>query len=207
MMSPGVRDDVARGPVPRWRNDLWHSVTGQSTARSRRGEAQQADFEQSEALRRDSTSAAAGADVIEAAGAYGGACRGTVIILLAAAADHGVGRGAVDALNAAGKAAFGIVGISGLILALLYLFIRDYKTSRSRPTPMLSVHRLGPSWFRSIVFSRTARWVCISAAAQLIAVSALWSWLHCDLQEVRSTRSFSLGSRSRNNFRPSSIRV
>ena len=30
---------------------------------------------------------------------------------------------------------------------------------------------------RSIFASRTARWVCVGAAAQLIALSALWSWL------------------------------
>ena len=30
---------------------------------------------------------------------------------------------------------------------------------------------------RTILVSRTVRWVCIGTAAQLIAVSALWSWL------------------------------
>ena len=31
--------------------------------------------------------------------------------------------------------------------------------------------------FRSIFGSRTVRWVCVGAAAQLIALSALWAWL------------------------------
>jgi len=75
------------------------------------------------------------------------------------------------------KAAFGIVGIPGLVLALLYLLVRDYQTvgvnigPAERPAPTQS------EMIRTILFSRTVRWICTGAAAQLIAVSALWSWL------------------------------
>jgi Sugar phosphate permease len=61
---------------------------------------------------------------------------------------------------------------------LLYLQVRDYKTVEVDPadkaaTRMATAGRL----FRSMFRSRTARWVCIGAAAQLIALSALWAWL------------------------------
>jgi MFS family permease len=75
------------------------------------------------------------------------------------------------------KAAFGIVGIPGLVLALLYLFVRDYKTIAVRTNANDVNASTRSEMVRSIVYSRTVRWVCIGAAAQLIAVSALWAWL------------------------------
>src|SRR5262249_16362648 len=75
------------------------------------------------------------------------------------------------------KAAFGVVGFPGLILALLYLFVRDYKTIGVKDSANDPLAPTRSEMVRTIVFSRTVRWVCIGAAAQLIAVSALWSWL------------------------------
>jgi fucose permease len=71
-------------------------------------------------------------------------------------------------------AAFGVVGIPGLVIALLYLFVRDYRTVATETGSAASSRR---SMISSIVRSATVRWVCIGAAAELIAVSALWSWL------------------------------
>ena len=76
------------------------------------------------------------------------------------------------------QTAFGIVGLPGLILALLYIFVRDYKTVAVAGASAGDTHApTRSSMVRTILVSRTVRWVCIGAAAQLIAVSALWSWL------------------------------
>ena len=75
------------------------------------------------------------------------------------------------------KAAFGIVGIPGLVLALLYLLVRDYKTVGADVGPADTPAPTQSQMIRTILFSRTVRWICIGAAAQLFAVSALWSWL------------------------------
>jgi MFS family permease len=75
------------------------------------------------------------------------------------------------------KAAFGVVGFPGLVLALLYLLVRDYKTVAVKAGANDANAARRSEMVRSIAFSRTVRWVCIGSAAQLIVVSALWSWL------------------------------
>jgi MFS transporter, Spinster family, sphingosine-1-phosphate transporter len=88
----------------------------------------------------------------------------------------GVILGGVIASRFGWQAAFGIVGIPGLIVALLYLLVRDYKTVEVKSaTPAEAPTRR--ELFGSIFCSRTVRWICIGAAAQLITISALWSWL------------------------------
>jgi MFS transporter, Spinster family, sphingosine-1-phosphate transporter len=94
----------------------------------------------------------------------------------------GVILGGVIATRWGWQAAFGIVGIPGLIVAILYLFVRDYETVKTAPANMSAMagatalpSRGEMVW--SIFRSRTVRWVCIGAAAQLITLSALWSWL------------------------------
>ncbi|MBV8455207.1 MAG: MFS transporter, partial [Acetobacteraceae bacterium] len=80
------------------------------------------------------------------------------------------------------KAGFGVVGIPGLILALLYVFVRDYKTveaanAANSPAPGTVAAANRGEMIRSILRSKTVRWFCLGGAAQLISVSALWSWL------------------------------
>lgn len=88
----------------------------------------------------------------------------------------GVILGGVIASRFGWQAAFGVVGIPGLIIALLYLFVRDYRTVEvNSATPGDSPSRR--ELFVSIFRSWTVRWICIGAAAELIAMSALWSWL------------------------------
>jgi MFS transporter, Spinster family, sphingosine-1-phosphate transporter len=99
----------------------------------------------------------------------------------------GVILGGVIAAQWGWQAAFGIVGIPGLVLALMYLFVRDYKTVSvsGRNPASFGAGLLGRgALFKSIFRSRTARWVCIGAAAQLIARSALWSWLPSYLNRI-----------------------
>jgi len=85
------------------------------------------------------------------------------------------------------RAAFGIVGIPGLVLALLYLGVRDYRTVALTPR-IEEATRSTRGTARAIVArlmrSRTLLWVCIAAPAQLILVSAIWAWLPSYLNRV-----------------------
>ncbi|CAE6844766.1 MFS transporter [Paraburkholderia domus] len=92
----------------------------------------------------------------------------------------GVVLGGMIAARWGWKAAFGVVGVPGLVLALLYLFVRDYKTVALTPSPNQATHSLGGTLkhiFVAMARTRTLLWVCVGAAAQLITVSAMWSWL------------------------------
>lgn len=87
------------------------------------------------------------------------------------------------------KAAFGVVGIPGLILSLLYLLVRDYKTPVLTPklgavtqTTAGTIKHI----FATLRRTRTLLWVCIGAAMQLIVVSAIWSWLPSFLNRFHS---------------------
>jgi MFS family permease len=78
------------------------------------------------------------------------------------------------------KAAFGVVGIPGLVLALLYLFVKDYKTVELTPRleqARQSAGSVARHIVRVLTRSRTMLWVCIGAPAQLIVVSSVWAWL------------------------------
>ncbi|MFM0115228.1 MFS transporter [Paraburkholderia nemoris] len=92
----------------------------------------------------------------------------------------GVVLGGMIAARWGWKAAFGVVGVPGLVLALLYLFVRDYKTVALTPSPNQATQSLGGTLkhiFVAMARTRTLLWVCVGAAAQLITVSAMWSWL------------------------------
>ena len=99
----------------------------------------------------------------------------------------GVLLGGVIAARWGWQAAFGVVGVPGLLLALLYLKVRDYHTVEMTPALDAKRRSMGGT-IRHIVKvlarSRTMLWVCIGGAAQLIVVSALWSWLPSFLNRV-----------------------
>lgn len=110
--------------------------------------------------------------------------RGTLMGALFAAGSLGsvlgVVLGGVVSSRWGWKAAFGVVGLPGLVLALLYLFVRDYKTVELAPQR----NQIKPSLsgtlrhiFGSLAATPTLLWVCAAAAMQLIVVSAIWSWL------------------------------
>jgi len=78
------------------------------------------------------------------------------------------------------QAAFGVVGFPGLVLALLYLFVKDYRTAdlvadegSVRRDAVATAKQIA----RSIFKPKTMLWVCLGGAAQLIVVSTLWAWL------------------------------
>jgi MFS transporter, Spinster family, sphingosine-1-phosphate transporter len=92
----------------------------------------------------------------------------------------GVLLGGVIAARWGWKAAFGVVGIPGLVLALMYLLVRDYHTV-ALTSQLEQARQSAGSMARHIAGalsrSRTVLWACIGAALQLIVVSAVWSWL------------------------------
>lgn len=92
----------------------------------------------------------------------------------------GVVLGGVIAAKWGWKAAFGVVGIPGLVLALMYLLVRDYKTVALTPKLDRVTHSVGgmvQHIFGTLWRTRTLLWVCVGASMQLIVVSAVWSWL------------------------------
>ncbi len=92
----------------------------------------------------------------------------------------GVVLGGVIAAQWGWKAAFGVVGVPGLVLALLYLLVRDYKTVELTPKLEQVTHSVGATLkhiFGTMWRTPTLLWVCVGAAFQLIVVSAIWSWL------------------------------
>jgi predicted MFS family arabinose efflux permease len=99
----------------------------------------------------------------------------------------GVMLGGLIAARFGWQAAFGVVGVPGLLLALVYLKVRDYRTVTLDPERSRAVKSTsGAARFivRALMRSRTMLWVCIGGAAQLVVVSALWSWLPSFLNRV-----------------------
>ncbi|MES2992218.1 MAG: MFS transporter [Pseudomonadota bacterium] len=99
----------------------------------------------------------------------------------------GVMLGGVIAARWGWQAAFGVVGVPGLLLALLYLKVRDYDTVQLAPAQNARRESIGEAVkhiARVLARSRTMLWVCVGGAAQLVVVSALWSWLPSFLNRV-----------------------
>jgi predicted MFS family arabinose efflux permease len=85
------------------------------------------------------------------------------------------------------KAAFGVVGVPGLLLALLYLKVRDYQTvALDAPRAQATQSAGGVVRFivQALARSRTMLWACVGGAAQLVVVSAVWSWMPSFLNRV-----------------------
>jgi MFS family permease len=99
----------------------------------------------------------------------------------------GVALGGVIAARWGWHAAFGVVGIPGLVLALLYIKVRDYHTvnvgthAQGATRSAVGVARAA---FGALKRSPTLLWVCIGSALQLIVLSAMWAWLPSFLNRV-----------------------
>ena len=99
----------------------------------------------------------------------------------------GVMLGGMIATRWGWQAAFGVVGLPGLVVALVYLKVRDYRTVALEPAMDARRRSLGEATghiVRVLARTRTMLWVCLGGAAQLIVVSALWSWLPSFLNRV-----------------------
>lgn len=92
----------------------------------------------------------------------------------------GVMLGGVIAERWGWQTAFGVVGLPGVILALLYLLVPDYKTVTLTPR-LVRAQSSAQHFMRHVVTalsnSRTVWWTCVGNASQLIVVSTIWAWL------------------------------
>lgn len=92
----------------------------------------------------------------------------------------GVVLGGIIATHWGWKAAFGVVGVPGLVLALLYSKVRDYETvklSASHQEAVQSVGGVVRSVVRALMRTPTVLWTCIGAALQVSVVATVWAWL------------------------------
>jgi MFS family permease len=99
----------------------------------------------------------------------------------------GVLLGGLIAAHWGWRAAFGVVGVPGLVLALLYTRVRDYRTVTLTPRldrATSSAGGVAQAILQALTRSRTMLWVCIGGSAQLIVVSAIWAWLPSFLNRV-----------------------
>jgi len=85
------------------------------------------------------------------------------------------------------KSAFGVVGMPGLALALLYLLVPDYKTVTLTPK-LEKAKRSAGSVIGHIttvmVNSPSLWWTCLGQAFQVIVVSTIWAWTPSYLNRV-----------------------
>lgn len=110
--------------------------------------------------------------------------RGTLMAAFFASASVGsvlgVVLGGIIAARWGWQAAFGVVGVPGLVLALLYLKVRDYRTfdlNAARQQATQSVGGVARFIAQKLLRSHTVAWVCIGDAAQLMVLSAVTAWL------------------------------
>lgn len=78
------------------------------------------------------------------------------------------------------RAAFGVVGIPGLILALLFFFVPDYKTvaiDNRAGEEKQKISALLLAVFRELRSSRTALFMSLGGAMQLAVISTMTTWL------------------------------
>jgi MFS family permease len=78
------------------------------------------------------------------------------------------------------------------------LKVRDYGTVAltPAPTPSEAKHSIGRYALTTLARSRTIRWVCLGAAAQLIVVSSIWAWLPSFLNRYHGIAPAAAGVRA-----------
>jgi MFS transporter, Spinster family, sphingosine-1-phosphate transporter len=111
----------------------------------------------------------------------------------------GVALGGIIAARWGWQAAFGVVGIPGLLVSLLYLKVRDYHTVDVGPQPQglaRQTARAARAAFKALHRSPTLLWVAIGSAVQLIVLSAVWAWLPSFLNRVHGVPASQAGVRA-----------
>jgi MFS family permease len=107
--------------------------------------------------------------------------------------------GGVIAARWGWHAAFGVVGFPGLLIALLYMKVRDYRTVELTPALERATHSVAGVLHRvwqKLWSPPTMLFVCVGGAAQLIVVSAIWSWLPSFLNRVHGVAPDQAGVRA-----------
>jgi predicted MFS family arabinose efflux permease len=102
----------------------------------------------------------------------------------------GVVAGGVISAHFGWRSAFGVVGFPGLLLAIAYLTVRDYKTVKftahgDHPDAPSSFRGVAWQVVKSLVRSRTMVWVWAGDAAQIAVVGTLWAWLPSYLTRIQ----------------------
>ena len=111
----------------------------------------------------------------------------------------GVALGGLIAARWGWQAAFGVVGIPGLVLSLLYLKVRDYHTvnvgthAQGATRSAVGVARAA---FGAMRRSPTLLWVCMGSALQLVVLSSMWAWLPSFLNRVHGVPADQAGVRA-----------
>lgn len=111
----------------------------------------------------------------------------------------GVALGGVIAARWGWQAAFGVVGIPGLVLSLLYLKVRDYHTvDVATPTQGATRSAVGvvSMAFAALKRSPTLLWVGLGSAVQIIVLSSMWAWLPSFLNRVHEIPPEQAGMRA-----------
>jgi predicted MFS family arabinose efflux permease len=111
----------------------------------------------------------------------------------------GVALGGVIAARWGWQAAFGVVGIPGLVLSLLYLRVRDYETVQMAPRfegPVRPGSSVAHAALVALKRAPTLLWVCLGAALQVIVLSAVWAWLPSFLNRVHGLEAAQAGVRA-----------
>ena len=73
------------------------------------------------------------------------------------------------------RAAFGVLAVPGLVLALLFLRVRDYPSARTERSP-------GRVAARALLRARSAQGAMVGGALLLVVVSTLYTWLPTHLE-------------------------
>ena len=111
----------------------------------------------------------------------------------------GVALGGAIAARWGWQAAFGVVGIPGLAVSLLYIKVRDYHTV-DLGTQSVGIARQSAGVLRAafgaMKRSPTLLWVAIGSSVQLIVLSAMWSWLPSFLNRVHGIAPEQAGMRA-----------
>lgn len=112
---------------------------------------------------------------------------GAFFAAASAGAVLGVLLGGLIAAKWGWQSAFGVVGVPGLVLALLYLLVPDYKTVAL--TPQLEEGKRSAGSVishitKAMLNSPSLWWTCLGQAFQVTVVSTIWAWTPSYLNRV-----------------------
>lgn len=76
------------------------------------------------------------------------------------------------------RAAFGVVGVPGLLVAILFIFVPDYQTQPLRIAAQAGAQiARGPvRLYRTLTHGSTLLWASMAGSMQLIVMSSIWAW-------------------------------
>lgn len=97
------------------------------------------------------------------------------------------------------RAAFGVVGFPGLVLALMFLLVRDYKTVPLQVKPADSgaaPRGTARTIAAALLEPRTALLVCVGSGLQLFVLSTIYTWMPSFLNRYYGLASDQAGAKA-----------